>query len=422
MIQCVSIYEKLEIVMTQEEALKILKSGKNIFLTGAAGAGKTYVLNQFIGNAKMNGKDVAITASTGIAATHLQGMTLHSWSGIGIKSEVSKKDIQDIERKANIALRYRRADILIIDEISMIAASVLDAVDQVARHLRKSDEPFGGMQVIFCGDFFQLPPISRHGEARFAFESYAWNRIQPVVCYLQKNYRQTNDSLLSILNAMRSNQIDEALIETLTEKMETISDDVYLPTKLFTHNVDVDKMNQLHLDRIEDKPKNYKMYTHGDKKFIESVKRGCLAPEKLQLKIGAVVMFVKNNLQKGYVNGTLGEVVDFNELDEPIIQIASGKEIVATLETWTIKDGEEVLAEISQIPLRLAWAITIHKSQGMSLDSAEIDLRKCFVPGMGYVALSRVRTFDGLQLKGFNQMALMVNQKILDYDRTILTS
>lgn len=405
--------------MTQEEALKILKDGNNVFLTGAAGAGKTFVLNEFIGHAKINGKDVEVTASTGIAATHLQGMTLHSWSGIGIKSEVSKADVKAIERKKNIALRYRRADILIIDEISMIPASVLDAVDQVARHIRKSSAPFGGIQIILSGDFFQLPPISRNGEALFAFESYVWHRMAPVVCYLQKNYRQTNDPLLGILNAVRSNQVDEALIEQLTEKTESITDEIYQSTQLFTHNVDVDKMNQKYLDQIDEKPKTYQMFAHGEKRFVESVKKGCLAPEKLELKMGAVVMFIRNNLQKGYVNGTLGEVVDWSDTGEPVVQIASGKEIVASLETWTIQDGEDLLAEISQIPLRLAWAITIHKSQGMSLDSAEIDLRKCFLPGMGYVALSRVRTFNGLQLKGFNQMALTVNQKILEYDRTI---
>ena len=147
--------------MTQEKALSILKSGENVFLTGAAGAGKTYVLNQFIEHAKFDDKEVAITASTGIAATHIQGMTLHSWSGIGIKSHVTPADIKEIEKKKNVALRYRKADILIIDEISMIPATVLDAVDQVARHIRKSEYPFGGIQLIFCGDFFQLPPVFR---------------------------------------------------------------------------------------------------------------------------------------------------------------------------------------------------------------------------------------------------------------------
>lgn len=405
--------------MKQEKALEILMSGKNVFLTGAAGAGKTFVLNQFIEQAKKEGKDVAVTASTGIAATHLSGMTIHSWSGIGIKDQLSQGQIQEIENKKNMDLRYRRTDILIIDEISMISASVLDTVDQVARQIRKSDEPFGGMQVVFSGDFFQLPPISRSGEALFAFESYVWNKIDPAICYLERNYRQVDDPLINILTSIRTNQINDTLVETLTEKVESISNDLYLPTKLFTHNVDVDKMNLLHLQQIEEKPTDYAMQTHGDKKFIESLKKGCLAPEFLQLKIGAVVMFVKNNLSKGYVNGTLGEVVDFHDKGEPIVQLASGKEIVVSAETWSIRDGEGVLAEISQVPLRLAWAITIHKSQGMSLDAAEIDLQKCFLPGMGYVALSRVRTLDGLLLKGFNQMALMVNPKILEFDRSI---
>ena len=243
--------------------------------------------------------------------------------------------------------------------------------------------------------------------------------MQPLVLYLEKNYRQNEDSLLDVLNRIRTNQVTHTMIEKLEEKMEYITNDEFHTTKLFTHNVDVDAMNDLHLQQIETPSKVYAMEGYGDKRVVSSIKRGCLAPETLELKVGAAVMFVKNNPIKGYVNGTLGEVVDFNDEGAPIVQLANGKEIVATSENWSMKDGDDVLGEINQIPLRLAWAITIHKSQGMSLDAAEIDLRKCFLPGMGYVALSRVRTFEGMNLKGFNPMALQVDKDVLAFDKTI---
>lgn len=405
------------LTMTQKQALKILKKGDNVFLTGAAGAGKTFVLNQYIEDCRFNNKEVAITASTGIAATHMQGMTIHSWSGVGIKEILTLEDKQRLFDQPQIRLRYLRTQVLIIDEVSMIAGYLLDMVNELAKFMRKSDQPFGGIQVIFCGDFFQLPPIVKNKDLVFAFESNAWQEANPRICYLEKNYRQSDNQLIEILTAIRTNSVTSDHIELLKERQDIALNDLWRPTKLFTHNVDVDFLNQQELDAISELPKTHYMQADGKKKFIEAVKKSCLAPEELTLKVGAIVMFVKNNLKRGYVNGTMGEVVDFTEEGNPIVQTAQGKEIVVVPEAWVIEDGDSILAQVVQLPLRLAWAITVHKSQGMSLDAAEIDLRKCFVPGMGYVALSRVRSLDGLSLLGFNQMSLSVDEKILRFDK-----
>ncbi len=397
----------------------MMKSGENIFLTGAAGSGKTYVLNEFILGAKKRELEVAVTASTGIAATHMQGMTIHSWSGIGIKQALPETELKRMQNNPALVQRYKRTDVLIIDEVSMISAELLDLIDKAARYLRENDWPFGGMQVILCGDFFQLPPVSRERQARFAFDAQSWQQAGLHICYLEKNYRQSDTTLEAILSAMRRNTVSQHMIDRLLECQETSVDDLYRPTKLFTHNVDVDKMNLMHLEDLETEERSYAMTSKGEKSWVQSIKKGCLAPEELRVRIGAVVMFVKNNFAQGYVNGTIGEVVDFGDDNFPIVQLATGKEVTVYPESWALQDGETILGEIAQVPLRLAWAMTVHKSQGMSLDAAEIDLRKCFLPGMGYVALSRVRSLDGLALRGMNKMAFAVNERVLAFDRQI---
>jgi len=190
-------------------------------------------------------------------------------------------------------------------------------------------------------------------------------------------------------------------------------------TKLYTHNVDVDAINNEKLRSISGKTRLYEMRAAGRPIIIETLKHSCLAPEKLFLKTGAMVMFVKNNFEQGYVNGTLGKVVDFDEKGLPIVETIGKRRITATPASWVIQEDEIVKGEIMQIPLRLAWAITIHKSQGMSLDAAEIDLSKSFEAGMGYVALSRVRTLEGIKLIGLNDLALLINQDILRLDEEL---
>lgn len=427
--------------MTQKEALDILKMGKNVFLTGEAGSGKTYVLNKYINYLKQFNVDVAITASTGIAATHLGGVTVHSWSGIGIKDNLTDYDLDLLEQKQYLWKRFEKVKVLIIDEISMLKNSTLDSIDLVCRTFKKNNAPFGGLQVIFSGDFFQLPPIDKRNsnpepqqisfeediiymdndfveesQVPFAFKSRAWREADLHICYLDQQFRQKDKSLIKILSEIRSGEISQESLDILNKRIMNVDDDE-IP-KLYTHNTNVDQFNSKKLSCINCLEKFYDMESKGRANLVDALKRGCLVPEKLCIKEGALVMFVKNNPIQGYVNGTVGEVVGFED-GYPVVIDKNKNRFVALPQTWAIKDGEKVLAEISQVPLRLAWAVTVHKSQGMTLDKALIDLSKSFVEGQGYVAISRIKSLDGLFLKGFNQKAVEVHGEVISFDKKL---
>lgn len=405
--------------MTQEDALNILKLGHSVFLTGGAGSGKTYVLNKYIEWLKSHVISTAITASTGIAATHIGGVTIHSWSGIGVKEHITEYDIDELEQKKNLYTRYISTKVLIIDEISMLHATRLDMVDRIARTIRKDERPFGGMQVIFCGDFFQLPPVTRNKNIEvkdFAFQAHVWKKMNPVLCYLTTEYRHVGDSLSLVLQGMRSGVLEDGYKKDLLIAGEKSVQ--HIPhTKLFTHNEDVDRINNEEYARIDNEEQLFEMKTKGKANLVDSLIQSCLAPEVLKLKIGTRVMFVKNDPGKSYNNGTLGLVTKFTSLGFPVVETVSGKHITVTEDAWRIEEDGKIKAEIKQIPLRYAWAITVHKSQGMTLDAAQIDLSKTFTFGMGYVALSRVRTIEGVELLGFHDDALLMHPEILRLDK-----
>ncbi|CAN5354831.1 hypothetical protein BH09PAT4_BH09PAT4_04170 [soil metagenome] len=392
--------------------------GSSVFLTGAPGAGKTYVLNEFIGRAMRRRKRVAVTASTGIAATHIGGTTIHAWSGLGIRDQLSDWDLSRLKANNRLVKRYNSVDILVIDEISMLHGSRLDMVNQLAKMFRENDEPFGGMQVILVGDLFQLPPIVRGGGAQdFAHQSSAWRELSPKICYLTEQHRQTQagDSLLDLLESMRRGDVNELHEQSLRERLGREPEGDTVVTRLYSHNVDVDSINQRHLQALPGPRHTYKMQTSGSAAKIESLTKSLLAPIELTLAVGAEVMFVANDFSKGYANGTRGRVVDFAG-NQPVVELKNGREITVESHDWSLTEDEKVRATASQLPLRLAWAITIHKSQGMSLDGAIIDLSRSFTPGMGYVALSRVRSMDGVYLQGINNIALQLHPAIHEID------
>lgn len=405
--------------MTQSQALEIMRSGANVFLTGPPGAGKTYVLNQFIEEAEADGKTVAITASTGLAASLIGGMTIHSWSGLGIREEVTKSNLKWYRDQDRFVDRFNDTDILVIDEVSMLHGFRLDLVNKVAKHLRGDPAPFGGMQVILVGDLFQLPPVDRENQnLHFVHLSRSWGELSLKCCYITEQHRQgADDGLLGLLQDMRDNraQASEHLPALMGRLQQRPPDNT---TRLYAHNADVDAINKRYLDALPGNIERYFMVTDGQPGPVEALKRNLLAPEELELKVGAKVMFVANNPDEGFWNGTQGKVVKFDH-GKPVVRTTDNITIKVGRHTWSTREGRKVIAEAEQIPLRLAWAITIHKSQGMSLDTAEVDLSKAFTPGMGYVALSRVRSLDGLYLQGFNDMALTMHEQIYAFDERL---
>jgi ATP-dependent DNA helicase PIF1 len=410
--------------MTQEQALKVLKTGGSVFLTGEPGSGKTHTVNAYVRYLRECAIEPAITASTGIAATHIGGMTIHSWSGIGIKNALTEYDVDKISTTEYVVKRIGKAKVLIIDEISMLDADTLTSIDKVLRAVKMTEEPFGGMQVILVGDFFQLPPVSKFGQKKslFAFESPSWTELNPLILYITEQHRQEDGVFLSLLSALRRNEINEDHLETLNERIQQgeqndMENETREITKLYSHNEDVDTLNRLELKKVEGEEKLYRMRTEGREALVAALVKGCLSPSELILKKGAVVMFTKNSQKGEYVNGTLGNVVGFDSVSKfPIIETRSGRQITAEPAEWIVEEGGKQLASIKQIPLRLAWAMTVHKSQGMSLDAAFVDLRNAFVEGQGYVALSRVRTLAGLYLAGYNAAALRVHPEVLEKD------
>lgn len=406
--------------MNQGLALEIMLSGESVLLTGPAGAGKTFVLNQFIRLAKSEGKHVSVTATTGLAATHLGGTTIHSWAGIGIADNLPSGFAEHLGKGRKEIIE--KTDVLIIDEISMLHDYRLDMVDEACRLVRRKDEPFGGIQVIMSGDFFQLPPINR-GDNRgggFVVHSQVWKEMDPTICYLQEQHRQDDEELLEILNALRAGDIRRHHAEKLLTRVdETPPEDVVL-TELHTVNIDVDRINEVKLDELGGDELQYSQTTTGSENYVENLQRSVLAPETLRLKQGALVMAVKNATDRKYANGSIGTVIDFEPSTEyPIVEFRNGKTVTMMPDTWELRDGDKKRASITQIPLRLAWAITVHKSQGMTLDSARIDLRKAFVEGMGYVALSRVKNLSSLYLSGINRMALAISEDAQNIDGTL---
>ncbi|WP_201616039.1 AAA family ATPase [Psychrobacter urativorans] len=465
--------------MRQSSALNILKTGQNVFLTGSAGSGKTYTLNQYINYLRARRVPVAVTASTGIAATHMNGTTIHSWSGIGIKDELSERDLTNLSRKQFLADRLKDTQVLIIDEISMLHAKQLNAVNEVLKYVRKSAAPFGGIQVVVAGDFFQLPPIGNRGESnrdKFAFMSEAWLDAKFHVCYLSEQHRQVSEEanggldLDDILNQIRRQHVTFEAIAALENTFDQNID--IQRTRLYTHNLNVNKINDKELADLTGETMRFDATLTGDTKLVETLKKTVRTQDELTLKVGAKVMFIKNNSELGVSNGTMGELIGFaavkvddkekaksdalKDIDNdkksaddnsdvdadtsvttkekaktktkkpapqkmPVVRLNSGREVVAEPEEWMIEDETgEVLASYEQVPLCLAWAITIHKSQGMTLDAAEIDLSRTFELGQGYVALSRLKSLAGLQLLGMNELSLQLDPLARGADKRFL--
>ena len=348
--------------MKQNTALEIMKSGKNVFLTGQAGAGKSYTLNQFIQHLHQNRIPVAITASTGIASTLVNGSTIHSFTNIGIKNTLTAADIHQIRMRKPIADKIRSIKVLIIDEISMLHYNQFEMVSYVLKAIRNDYRPFGGVQIIVAGDFFQLPPVGNEEiTKRFAFMSRSWTEAQFNICYLTEQYRQNNSELTNILNSIRDDTVDESINALLDNCI--IQDDLndIESTKLYTHNISVDRYNDKKNNSLEGDSIIFKAKTSGTEANIRSLITNILSPPELELKIGSRVMFTKNSPDGDYVNGTIGVVTKLVKKNVTVLTL-DNRELLVNPQEWVKEDlYGSVIATYTQLPLKLSWAVTIHK-------------------------------------------------------------
>ena len=418
-------------------AAKIIETtGANLFLTGKAGTGKTTFLHRL---RQTSSKRIVVLAPTGIAAINAGGMTIHSFFQLGftpfIPGQGQIGESKRFDRFSRDKLRVvRTMDLLVIDEISMVRADLLDAVDQSLRRHRNADLPFGGVQLLLIGDLAQLPPVVRedewtllgqHYSTPYFFSSLALRQTRCLTIELDKVYRQDEGQFLDILNSIRDNAVS---VETL-RKLNTRYIPSFTPPageqwiRLVTHNIQAQRINDAAIQALSTPSRAFQAKVEGD--FPET---SFPADFLLQLKAGAHVMFIKNDStgERRYYNGLLGEVKGFEE-DSVIVAPADGGELIMVgPETWDNNKyeideasgqiSENIVGQFTQIPLRLAWAITIHKSQGLTFDRAIIDAASSFTHGQTYVALSRCRTIGGLVLeRPIDHGALICDQAVMDY-------
>ena len=400
----------------QQEVIDRFLNKENIIVIGVAGSGKSMLIKEIKRISKAN--NIAITATTGIAAYHIGGVTLHSFLGIGTGELDINKLLWKIKRKDYLISRIRELDILVIDEISMMSGELFEKIERICREVRNNNQFFGGIQVILTGDFFQLLPINvnKNQTGNLLFESEIFKQhLEKNTIKLDRSFRQDDNELIDILSRLRIGVNNKSDINKLKSRMidpVDVVDAVYLvPT-----NKQMKDINETELSKLQETALTYTATYKGHQSIIDDLKtqfeqKGI---NELKLKRGSKVMLLRNiDVTAGLVNGSVGVILEF--LDKfPLVRFGNGKELLIKHTEFQVDIGKNS-AKATQIPLMLAWALNIHKSQSLTLNNAVMDLENCFCDHQVYVALSRIKNLKGLYLKSFNNNRVLVNKKVKDY-------
>jgi len=393
---------------SQTVALEIMNGDRNVFLTGGAGTGKSFVLKRFLESQKK----LPILASTGAAAILIGGRTFHSFFGLGMMQGGPDFVFQKGAQNKSLKKRLTKPSMIVIDEISMLSHEALDAAERLARFHRDSQSPWGGLRVIAVGDFAQLPPVTRGASKEWAFLGEAWATSEFSNVVLQEFVRTEDAQFLRILNDVREGNCSDEVAEFLESRlMEEVDTDV---PRIFSRRDRTEAFNAMRLAEINDDLRVFETTYSGDSNAIETLQREAPIPPRLELKVGALVMIRKNDSKLKYVNGTCGQIRKIKS-DYVIVETVAGDvEVEPYAFSMHDENGKE-LASAVNFPLTLAYATTIHKVQGATLDRAHIDLGQIWEPGQAYVALSRVRKARDLSLERWSEAAIKSDAMVREF-------
>jgi ATP-dependent exoDNAse (exonuclease V) alpha subunit len=426
-----------------EQIIEALETGQNLLITGGAGVGKSYNLRKVIEWADDNNKEVARTALTGMASLQFEcGETVHRCFGIGNKTNKEKhlsSIVTSFKFTKETRFELEVCDLFIIDEVSMLRADVLELLDAILKYVTRKDEPFGGKQVILSGDFMQLPPIVKPEERKelpnpWCFQSPVFLDLNFKIIYLTEIKRQDDQKFCLALNMVRAGAINDAVDEYFFNTHRHKFPEGVEPVNLLSTNNEVNRVNEKRLEQINEPLEKYQAtinFKPGHERERDKLVRDCPAMESLELKVGAQVMVLVNDKHYAYVNGSMGTYLGMTEMTigeglfEETVQAVivklfdTGTRASIPVNVWRVekKDGDkiQVLASFKQLPVKLGWAITVHKSQGMSLDYLQVDLTRCFAEGMAYVALSRARKYEGLRIVNWRPGAIRCNKDAFNF-------
>ena len=407
----------------QQYAYNLILDGKNVFITGSSGTGKSAIIKNFVKDIKYK-KHIkfAITSTTGTSAIIIGGTTIHSYLGIGLGRDDIDVLYDKICSKKYIKKKWTQLHILIIDEISMLQPYLFEKIERLARMIRENDKPFGGIQLILTGDFLQLPAIKCD---KFCFESETWKECIYETVYLTQIIRQSDTVFQNCLNNIRIGNLDDETLKVLESRLDKKLDnkDGIIPTKLFSLRDNVDFVNNQELGKLAEDDRQFYSYNmevniikKSKKYLLNNIRKYCNVNQELELCLGAQVMLCKNlDFEKKLVNGSRGIIIGFDRDDLPIVKFINGITQVIDFETWEIEDNDEVVAEIYQVPLKVAFAISIHSCQGSTLDYVEINLGNIFEYGQAYVALSRVKNLEGLSVSNLDPKLIKAHPVAIDF-------